>query len=86
MSAREISIKLYHTNEHPCGYYRDRLAHEGKGGLGVEDVLEGFGVVGRALEALDDEFLGSHVHLAGGHDRPHRLGLEVRCAAIPELG
>ncbi|MBL0028208.1 MAG: arginyltransferase [Rhodanobacteraceae bacterium] len=28
MSAREISIKLYRTNEHPCGYYRDRLARD----------------------------------------------------------
>ena len=28
MSAREISIKLYRTSEHPCGYYRDRLARD----------------------------------------------------------
>ncbi len=28
MSAREISIKLFRTNEHPCGYYRDRLARD----------------------------------------------------------
>lgn len=28
MSVREISIKLYRTSEHPCGYYRDRLARD----------------------------------------------------------
>lgn len=28
MSARDISIKLFRTNEHPCGYYRDRLARD----------------------------------------------------------
>ncbi|MBK7043566.1 MAG: arginyltransferase [Rhodanobacteraceae bacterium] len=28
MSAREINIKLYRTNEHPCGYYRDRVARD----------------------------------------------------------
>lgn len=28
MSAREISIKLFRTNEHPCGYFRDRLARD----------------------------------------------------------
>ena len=28
MSARESTIKLYRTSEHPCGYYRDRLARD----------------------------------------------------------
>lgn len=28
MSVREISIKLFRTNEHPCGYYRDRMARD----------------------------------------------------------
>ena len=28
MSAREITIKLLRTNEHACGYYRDRLARD----------------------------------------------------------
>ena len=28
MSAREISIKLFRTFEHPCGYYGDRLARD----------------------------------------------------------
>lgn len=28
MSAREISIKLYRTSPHPCGYYRDRTAQD----------------------------------------------------------
>lgn len=28
MSVREINIKLFRTNEHACGYYRDRLARD----------------------------------------------------------